>query len=63
MRTLSLKLINDIIEKYGDQFIQQILMVGERLILNRDDKDFLDLSSEILGKNLYVKISLAKLNF
>ena len=60
VRTLALKLINDIIEKYGDQFIQQILMVAERLILNRDDKEFLELSSEVLGKLNFAELKGAQ---
>ncbi|CAD8159758.1 unnamed protein product [Paramecium octaurelia] len=50
VRTLALKLINDMIEKYGDQFIQQILIVGEKLILNRDEKEFIDLAQSIISK-------------
>jgi hypothetical protein len=50
VRTLAIKLINDIIEKYGDSFIQQILLVGEKCILNREDAEFLQLAQEIIAK-------------
>ncbi|CAD8134500.1 unnamed protein product [Paramecium pentaurelia] len=50
VRTLALRLINDIIEKYGDTFVQQILMVGEKLILNRDEKEFIELAQQIISK-------------
>jgi len=35
-------------------------MVAERLILNRDDKEFLELSSEVLGKLNFAELKGAQ---
>jgi len=50
LRNIALKLIFELIDKFGDQAVQSLMIVSEKFLMNYDEKHTMNVITELFEK-------------